>query len=204
MFVITVCDTSNWWNQACGKTDSAWEYWVAGEDPICQGWYEVFLFWLCFLLFDAGFAGDGWDFWLVHHAAVACVFSRCATNRVDGHQVVQIAACSQNTCPCILERMIALFTMPCFPCDFLALVLNLCSLGTSSHLGGSLHEQRRLYRVGKTVLASQIKDGLWGGHNAWQEDLFTTDCPCWSLSWWNDNSQEKWSIRICRKGTEGK
>lgn len=92
-------------------------------------------------------------------SCIACVFSRCTPNRVNSHQVVQIACCYLNTVPLYLERMMAVLTMSCFPRAFLALVLNSYSSGTSSHLtaGEGLNEQMRLYTWGKTLLVSQIK-----------------------------------------------
>ena len=138
-------------------------------------------------------------------SCTACVFSRCAPNRVNNHQVVHIAGCFLNTCPCVLERMIAVLTMSCFPHDFLALVLNSYSSGTSSHLstGGSLHEQVRLYTWGKTVLASQIK--RWA--LSWLWPFRRKSChPRLSLlsSAMATVKKSSWSIRICRKGTEEK
>lgn len=103
-----------------------------------------------------------WCLGVLGHApcsCIACVFSRCAPNRVNSHQVVEIAGFHLNACPCVLETMIAVLTMSCFPHHFLALVLNSYSSGTSSHLstGGSVHEQMRLYIWGKSVLAPQVQ-----------------------------------------------
>lgn len=110
---------------------------------------------------------------------VACVFSRCTQNRVNSHQVVQIAGSYLNTYPCILGRMIPVLTKSCFPTDFLALVLNSYSWGTSCTLAWvKVCMSRWGYTWGKNLLASQIKR--------------------WALSWpWpfrRRNCHHRWSL----------
>lgn len=137
---------------------------------------------------------------------VACVFSRCTQNRVNSHQVVQIAGSYLNTYPCILGRMIPVLKvmfsqwLPCLGPQFLQLGYKLYL-----SMGESLYEQMRLY-MGKESPCFINKKMDSELAVTFQEEELSSQMVL-AEHWVGEMAtvkKSRWTIRICRKGTEGK